>query len=123
MSELYLMKNIIEKSIGDIVIVVTAEKPDWLILKDKKLEKTFGCIRLNKRSFATLYIDSKDKYNLSEKFNIPQFKDVDIKSRLTGNFYQNKFNFHRSKDIKLIIAAIYLSLTNNYAKVEDKIRS
>lgn len=121
--DLNLIKDIIELENGKNVKAVIAEKPGWLLLKTIEKMKTVGCIRLNKNSFITLYLDTKEGMLLSEEFlKLESFKDVDIKSRPTGNFVQNKIKLVTENQIDLVVEAINYVFNNNIVKIGKRVR-
>lgn len=120
---LWEVKLLLSEKFQEDITVNIADKPGWLILKQKRNGKTFGCIRLNKRSFITLYIDTKESINLSVLNQTEVFKNIDIQSRTTGNFTQNKFKFKKESEMPLVISIIRLVLESGYIKTGEKIRS
>lgn len=122
--ELLTIKELIELDSGHNVKAVIAEKPGWLLLKTIERMKTIGCIRLNKNSFITLYIDTKEGILLEEELKkIPEFKNVDIKSRPTGNFVQNKIKLFSENQFDLAIKAINHVFDKDIVKVGKRIRN
>lgn len=113
------LENVFSESIN----VLIADKPDWLILKTKTDNKTFGCIRFNKNSFMTLYIDTKPTVKLATLKEAKGFEHIGITSRQTGNFIQNKFNIPSETDMKLVVIILKLVIENRYIKTGEKIRS
>lgn len=121
--DLNMIKDIIELENGIYVKAVIAEKPGWLLLKTIEKMKTVGCIRLNKNSFITLYLDTKEGILLSEELlKLESFKDVDIKSRPTGNFVQNKIKLVTENQIDLVVEAINHVFSNEIVKIEKRVR-
>lgn len=123
-AELEIIKEIVEMECGEKVKVTYAEKPGWLLLKTIQRLKTVGCIRLNKNSFITLYLDTRDGIQLEKELpeTIQKFKKVDIKSRQTGNFTQNKFKFMTDTDIDLLTEAINFVFNKDIVMVNKRIR-
>jgi hypothetical protein len=122
--ELNLIKEIVEVECEDKVKVIVAEKPGWLLLKTTERMKTVGCIRLNKNSFITLYIDTKEGFLLEDELRkLPNFKNVDIKSRPTGNFVQNKFKFFSEDQIDLVIEAVNYVFEKDIVKTGKRVRN
>lgn len=121
--DLNIIKELIEMECGDKVKAVIAEKPGWLLLKTADRMKTIGCIRLNKNSFITLYIDTKEDFLLQQILNnLNSFQNVDIKSRPTGNFVQNKFKLVSENQIDLVIEAINYVFDNDIVKTGKRVR-
>lgn len=107
--ELSIIKEIIEMECGDKVKLYYAEKPGWLLIKTTERNKGIGAVRLNKNSFITLYIDTKEGYLLENEIkNIQSFesKVIDIQSKPTGNFVQNKIKLYNEDTIDFVIEVI-----------------
>lgn len=123
---LNLIKEIVEVECSSYIKVIVAEKPGWLLLKTTERMKTVGCIRVNKNSFITLYLDTKEGVLLEdelmklESFN--KNKSVDIKSRQTGNFVQNKIKLFTEDQIDLVIDAINQVFEEDTVKTGKRIR-
>jgi hypothetical protein len=123
-TELNLIKEIVETECNENVKVVVAEKPGWLLLKTVERMKTIGCIRLNKNSFITLYIDTKEGILLEDELKkLTSFKNVDIKSRPTGNFVQNKFKLFTEDQIDLVIEAVNYVFEKDIVKTGKRVRN
>lgn len=120
---IYTIKEQLDKEFSDSIITVVAEKTGWLLLKDRITAKTFGCIRSNKLSFITLYIDTKEDVVLENLSQSPYFSSIDIKTRNTGNFNQNKFKFKTEDQMLLVSAILKLVTESKYIKTDNKIRS
>jgi hypothetical protein len=121
--DLNLIKELVELEIGNKVKANIAEKPGWLLLKTLDKMKTFGCVRLNKNSFVTLYIDTKEDILLSkELLKLKSFNNVDIKSRQTGNFVQNKIKLVNESQVDLIMEALNYVFNQDIVKTEKRIR-
>ena len=126
-TEMNIIKDIINLECGDNVKAIIAEKPGWLLLKTSDKMKTIGCIRLNKNSFVTLYIDTKENIMLENELpkSLDSFKDssIDIKSRQTGNFVQNKIKLFSENQIDLVVQALKLVFDEKVVKTGKRIRN
>lgn len=124
--ELSIIKEIIEMECGDKVKLYYAEKPGWLLIKTAERNKGIGAIRLNKNSFITLYIDTKEGYLLENEIkNIQSFKSkvIDIQSKPTGNFVQNKIKLYNEDTIDFVIEVINKVFDEDMAHTGKRIRS
>jgi hypothetical protein len=122
--ELMIIKDIVEMETSEYVKVTVAEKPNWLLIKTVERLKTIGCIRLNKNSFITLYIDTKEGVLLEkELLKIEGFTGVDIKSRPTGNFTQNKIKLFSETQIDLVTKAINYVFEKDIVKLGKRVRN
>lgn len=107
------------------VRVVYAGKPEWLLLKTASRGRTFGCIRANKLSFASLYLDLKESYDLLEKTkDDPRFSTL---SRITTkkakmNYFEYKIKLNTEKDFMTAVSLIEKVINDNAVKVENKLR-
>lgn len=123
MSELQVIKEIVELESNEYIKVVVAEKPNWLLIKTGERLKTVGCIRLNKNSFITLYLDTKEGLLLEDILpKLGGFAGVDIKSRPTGNFTQNKIKLYSENQVDLISKIINYSFKNDIVKLGKRVR-
>jgi hypothetical protein len=107
--DLNLIKEIIEMECGEKVKLNFAEKPGWLLMKTAERNKGVGAIRLNKNSFITLYLDTKEGYMLDEKlkeFTTFETKVIDVQSKVTGNFVQNKIKLYNEDTIDFVTQVI-----------------
>lgn len=108
-AELGILKEIIEMECGDKVKVVYAEKDGWLLLKTAEKQKGIGAIRMNKNSFITLYIDTKEDRPLEDMLKtLPSFesKVANIQSKNSGNFIQNKIKLYNEDLLDFVIEVI-----------------
>lgn len=124
--ELNLIKEIIESECGDKIKLIFAEKPGWLLMKTAERNKGIGAIRLNKKSFLTLYIDTKEEYLLADKIHeLDSFKgrDIDVVSKKTGNFVQNKIKLLNENAIDFVIDVINKCFDENAVQIGKRIRS
>lgn len=122
-NDLQVVKEIVELESASHVRLTVAEKPNWLLIKTNERLKTVGCIRLNKNSFITLYLDTKEGVLLEELLpSIGGFTGVDIKSRPTGNFTQNKIKLFSESQVDLISKAINYIFDNDMVKLGKRIR-
>lgn len=124
--ELSIIKEIIEIECGDKVKLYYAEKPGWLLIKTAERNKGIGAIRLNKNSFITLYIDTKEGYLLENEIkNIQSFesKVIDIQSKPTGNFVQNKIKLYNEDAIDFVIEVINKVFEEDMVHTGKRIRS
>lgn len=106
------------------VRVVYAGKPEWLLLKTASRGKTFGCIRANKLSFASLYLDLKESYDLLEKTkDNPKFSDLPniAKRKSKINFAQYVIRLNTEKDFMTAISLIEKVINDNAVKIENKL--
>lgn len=125
--EINIVKTFIEEECGDNnVKVVYAEKNEWLLLKTADRNKTFGAVRFNKNSFASLYLDTKANYNMFEILRgNNEYKDMqaDIQSRLLGNFIQNKIKFYNEDQIMYLIRLINKVMNEDSIHIDKKVRN
>lgn len=124
--ELSIIKEIIEMECGDKVKLYYAEKPGWLLIKTTERNKGIGAVRLNKNSFITLYIDTKEGYLLENEIkNIQSFesKVIDIQSKPTGNFVQNKIKLYNEDTIDFVIEVINKVFDEDMVHTGKRIRS
>jgi hypothetical protein len=108
-AELGILKEIIEMECGDKVRVQFAEKPGWLLLKTAERQKGIGAIRMNKNSFITLYIDTKQDVMLEESLKtLPSYENkvASIQSKISGNFVQNKIKLYNENLIDFVIEVL-----------------
>lgn len=108
-TDLTIIKEIIEETCGELVKLNYAEKPGWLLMKTAEKNKGVGAIRLNKNSFITLYVDTKEDYILEDKMSeLETFKGtiIDIQSKPTGNFVQNKIKLFSEDAIEFVVEVI-----------------
>lgn len=108
-TDLTIIKEIIEETCGELVKLNYAEKPGWLLMKTAEKNKGVGAIRLNKNSFITLYVDTKEDYILENKMSeLETFKGtiIDIQSKPTGNFVQNKIKLFSEDAIEFVVEVI-----------------
>lgn len=123
--DLNLIKEIIEMECGDKVKLNFAEKPGWLLMKTAERNKGIGAIRLNKNSFITLYLDTKENYMLDTKLKeLATFeqKVMDVQSKLTGNFVQNKIKLYNEDTIDFVIEVINKTFEESGVHTEKRIR-
>lgn len=124
--ELSIIKEIIEIECRDKVKLYYAEKPGWLLIKTAERNKGIGAIRLNKNSFITLYIDTKEGYLLENEIkNVESFesKVIDIQSKPTGNFVQNKIKLYNEDTIDFVIEVINKVFNEDMVHTGKRIRS
>lgn len=124
--ELSIIKEIIEMECGDKVKLYYAENPGWLLIKTTERNKGIGAVRLNKNSFITLYIDTKEGYLLENEIkNIQSFesKVIDIQSKPTGNFVQNKIKLYNEDTIDFVIEVINKVFDEDMVHTGKRIRS
>lgn len=124
--ELSIIKEIIEIECWDKVKLYYAEKPGWLLIKTAERNKGIGAIRLNKNSFITLYIDTKEGYLLENEIkNVESFesKVIDIQSKPTGNFVQNKIKLYNEDSIDFVIEVINKVFNEDMVHTGKRIRS
>jgi hypothetical protein len=108
-TDLSIIKEIIEMTCEEKVKLIFAEKPGWLLMKTADKNKGIGAIRLNKNSFITLYVDTNEGYLLEDKITeLETFKGkiIDINSKVTGNFVQNKIKLYSEDAIEFAIELI-----------------
>lgn len=124
--ELNELRELIERRSADKnVKVVYAEKQEWLLLKTADRGKTFGAIRFNKNSYVTLYLDTKEFYNMSVLIHLDsmyQGMQADIQSSLKGNFIQNKFKFYNEEQKDYIPTLINKVVSEDGIHVTKKVR-
>jgi hypothetical protein len=123
---LSIIKEIIEMECGDKVKLYYAEKPGWLLIKTAERNKGIGAIRLNKNSFITLYIDTKEGYLLENELkNLESFesKVIDVQSKPTGNFVQNKIKLYNEDTIDFVIEVINKVFNEDMVHIGKRIRS
>lgn len=123
--ELNIIKEIIEIECGDKVRLLFAEKEGWLLIKTADKNKGIGAIRLNKKSFLTIYLDTKQGYLLSDKiYKLPSLKEkiIDINSKTTGNFVQNKIKLFNEDAIDFVIDVINMIFDEDGVKTGKRIR-
>lgn len=124
--EINEVKNLIEEKCVNNVKVVYSEKNEWLLLKTLDRNKTFGAVRFNKNSFATLYLDTKDYYNMFEiTKNEDTYKNMqaEVQSRELGNFIQNKFKFYNEGQIDYLLGLINRVMIEDAIHITKKIRN
>lgn len=124
--DLAIVKEIIEAICGDKVVLQYAAKPGWLLMKTAERLKGVGAIRLNKNSFITLYIDTKEGYLLADQLKtLDRFeaKVMDIQSKLTGNFVQNKIKLYNEDTIDFVTEVINKVFEDNGVYTGKRIRS
>lgn len=124
-AELNIIKDIIEMECGDKVKLNFAEKEGWLLIKTAEKNKGIGAIRLNKKSFITLYLDTKEGYLLDGKIqNLKTYENkvIDINSKITGNFVQNKIKLFNENAIDFVIDVINMSFEENGIQTGKRIR-
>ncbi|HLO11529.1 MAG TPA: hypothetical protein VK190_04670 [Pseudoneobacillus sp.] len=125
-SELSILKEIIEMECGDKVRVVYAEKPGWLLLKTVDKQKGIGAIRLNKNSFITLYLDTKEGIKLEDHLKtLPTYeaKVANIQSKQTGNFVQNKIKLFNEDLLDFVTEVINKVFNEDMIQTGKRIRT
>lgn len=124
--EINIVKTFIEEECTNNVKVVYAEKNEWLLLKTADRNKTFGAVRFNKNSFASLYLDTKENYNMFEILrNNEEYKNMqaDIQSRTLGNFVQNKIKFYNEDQIIFLLKLINKVMEEDAIHITKKVRT
>ena len=125
-SEINMVKQLIEDKCTNNVKVVYSEKNEWLLLKTADRNKTFGAVRFNRNSFATLYLDTKEDYNMYELLREnEEYKDMqaDVQSRVLGNFIQNKIKLFNERQVDYLLKLINMVMEDNSIHITKKIRS
>lgn len=123
--DLNTIKEIIENECGKNVRLQYAAKPGWLLIKTAEKNKGVGAIRLNKNSFITLYIDTKEGYLLEDKIkSLDEYDNViDIQSKTTGNFVQNKIKLFNENVIDFAVKVINKVFEDNGVQTGRRVRS
>jgi hypothetical protein len=124
--EINIVKQFIEEECKNNVKVVYSEKNEWLLLKTADRNKTFGAVRFNKNSFASLYLDTKDNYNMLDLLRKDEeYKNMqaDIQSRVLGNFIQNKIKFYNEDQIIYLLKLINKVMEDDSIHITKKVRS
>jgi hypothetical protein len=124
-AELAILKEIIEMECGNRVKISYADKEGWLLLKTADRLKGIGAIRMNKNSFITLYIDTKEGVKLEEELkSLPTYesKVAQIQSKPSGNFTQNKIKIHNEDLLDFVTEVINKVFEDNLVHTEKRIR-
>jgi hypothetical protein len=116
------VKEIVERECEGLRVTYAA-KTGWLLLKTKDKNKGIGAIRINKKSFITLYVDTKKNYFLKDCTKITDPNTIDIQSRLSGNFVQNKIRVIDENFIYLITEILNDLIENDKLQLDTRIRN
>lgn len=124
--QINFIKGLLEEHFKEDVKVVYSEKNEWLILKTRQTNKTFGAVRFNKNTFASLYLDTKLNYNMKEKISEDKKYNnsiIDIQSRILGNFIQNKIKFFNIDQTNIFLNIINKLLQEDGMFTSKKVRN